>query len=71
MTEEDYKQDELVTVKLPRSDLEIIRNVIEREKAYNWITKTLKSTSVWVVAGGVLACIALWDKLLILLGMVK
>lgn len=71
MSEDDYKQDELVTVKLPRSDLDIVRSMIEREKAYNWITKTLKSTSVWVVAGGVLACIALWDKITVFLGMVK
>ena len=63
MSEDDYKNDELVTVKLPRGDLEIVRAVIEREKAYNWLTGTLKHNWIWAVAGGALAVYGLWDKL--------
>lgn len=64
----DYKNDELVNVKLPRGDLEIIRNVIKREKAYNWFTGAMKSTSIWIVAGGVVTLFVLWDKIIALIG---
>lgn len=71
MTDEDYKQDELVNVKLPRGDLEIVRKVIEREKAYSWLTLTLKTNWIWVVAGGCIALLTLYDKFYTLLTGVK
>lgn len=66
MNDDDFKQDELINVKLPRGDLEIVRKVIEREKAYNWLTITLKSSWIWVVAGGAIAMLTLSDKFITL-----
>lgn len=63
MTESDYKDLELVEVKLPRKDLEILREMLEREAAYSWFTKKLKSYWIWGVAGGVLTVALLYHEI--------
>jgi hypothetical protein len=64
MTEntEDFKDDELIVIKLPRKKYEILNNMIEREQAYNWFTSALKSSWLWIVGGGILSIILLYDR---------
>ena len=64
MTEKDYEDIELVTVKLPRKDYENLKRVLEREAAYDWLSRSLKSFWVWTVAGGVLAFVTLYDHII-------
>lgn len=61
MPDELNRDDEIVEVKLPRGDYEVLRDVLEREKTYSYISRRLKSTWVWVVAGGILSLFALWN----------
>ncbi len=62
-TEEDYKDEELVTVKLPRKDYQILKEVLKREEVYGWVAVKIKSFWVWAVAGGILTVWALFDKI--------
>lgn len=69
----DYqKDDEIITVRLPRSEYETLRRVLKREGAYTWFVNSLKSTWVWVVAGGVLSVVSFWDRIILMInGTVK
>lgn len=74
MNEEDndFKDDELITIKLPRSQYKTLQDMIKREEAYSWFQSTLKSNYLWVVGGGILTMWALYDKFhMALFGTVK
>ena len=63
MSEDDlYKEEELVVIKLPRKEYEVLKVMIEREQTYDRLTGMLKSSWIWVVGGGVLTLILLWDR---------
>lgn len=62
-TYSDNKNDEIINVKLPRSQYDILREVIRREEAYNYWTARIKSSWVFVVGGGILTIFLLWDKI--------
>ena len=63
MNEEDYEDDELVVVKLPRSDVRALRKVIERENVYTWFGTRIKSWWIWVIASGILTFITLYKDI--------
>lgn len=63
MIEEDFKEDELITIKLPRKEYEMLKVMIKREEASQWFVNYLKSSWVWVIGGGVLTLILLWDRI--------
>lgn len=71
MEEDDYKQDEVINVKLPRSQYEILREVIRREEAYNYWANRLKSTWIFIAGGGILTLWLLWDRIHIVLTGIK
>lgn len=60
----DYEELELITVKLPRKDYEILKKVIEREIAYDWFVGSMKSLWVWGVAGGLLTIFMLYKEII-------
>lgn len=68
---EDFKDDELINVKMPRGKYKIMMKIIEREEGYNWLSGTLSTSWIWVVGGGVLTIWLLYDKLHILLNGVE
>lgn len=64
MTEEyDYKDDELITIRLPRKDYEILKDIVEREKTFTNIGKYLRSSYVWIIGGGILSVILYYEQL--------
>ncbi|PSH64646.1 hypothetical protein CU103_12235 [Phyllobacterium sophorae] len=63
MPGDDNKQDEIIEVKIPRKDYETLRDMIEREQSYTYITAYLKSFWLWAVIGGILTVWSFWDKL--------
>lgn len=71
MEEDDFKKDELINIKLPRSQYEILKVIIQREEAYNWLTGNLKSSWLWIVGGGILTIWLLYDKIHFLFNGVK
>lgn len=60
---DDNKGDEIITVLLPRRDYETVRQIIKERQAMSHIKGMLTTTWIWVVAGGLLALWALWDKI--------
>jgi hypothetical protein len=74
MTEidEDFKEDELINIKLPRSQYELLKVMIKREQAYNWFTNWMRNNVLWVIGGGILTFLLLYDKIqLYIYGTVK
>lgn len=61
-------EDEIINVRLPRKDYELMRKMIQREHVFSWLERTFKASAIWVIAGGILSVILLWDKLV---GMIK
>lgn len=62
MGQDDFnKNDEVIEVRLPRRDYENLRLILERERTYSNISRSLKSLWIWGVAGGILSVWALWD----------
>lgn len=68
---EDFKDDELINVKMPRGKYKRLMKMIEREEGYDWLTLTLSTSWIWVVGGGVLTIWLLYDKLQSVLNGVK
>jgi len=63
MPQEDFKDDELIDVQLPRSQYKILKEVIQREEAYNWFYRMIVTNWIFIVAGGVLTVLLLFEKL--------
>ena len=63
MTENDFKDNELIVVQLPRKDFQKLEKIIAREEAMDWFTAKIQSWWIFTIAGGVLAVWALWDKI--------
>jgi hypothetical protein len=63
MSDDLLKDDEIVIVKLPRDEYEIVRQMIKERQAMNLIKGWLTTWWVWVVAGSVLSVWTLWDKI--------
>lgn len=59
----DFKQDELIEIKLPRHDYEVLKTMIKRENAYNWLISAIRTNILWVIGGGALTFLVLYDKL--------
>lgn len=67
MTEDEMnKQDEIVTVRLPRSEYETLRALIQERETYRNVATMVKTHWIWIVGGGALALYTLWDKLHVL-----
>jgi predicted DNA-binding protein (MmcQ/YjbR family) len=69
--DEMNKQDEIVTVRLPRSEYDILRTLIQERETYRNVVTLAKTHWIWIVGGGVLTLYTLWDKLHMLLVGVK
>lgn len=57
------EDDTVITVRMSRKDYKILREIVERERAYSWIKNYIRSFWVWALAGGLLAVLALNDKI--------
>lgn len=68
MTEDDFKDDELINVKLPRKDFLLMTKIIAERRAYNTFTDALKNNWIFVVGAGLLALWGLWDQIHSLIG---
>lgn len=54
---DDFKHDEIIDVKLPRKDYELLRTILTEREAKNWLTAKLAS---WWVFGLGAGALALW-----------
>ena len=63
MSDELNKDDEIVDVRLPLREYRALREILEREQAYSWLKRTIRSWWVFAIAGGVITLLTFWDKL--------
>lgn len=63
MTEIDTKEDEIIDVKMPRKDYKVLREIVEREKTFNWVVNWVRSGWVLIVASAGLLVVNFWDAL--------
>lgn len=63
MSDDLNKENEIVTVELPRWQVEIIKQLVKERNTMNNVTHFIKSWWIWVVAGGILTLWTLWDKI--------
>jgi len=64
MNEEDpFRDDELINIKLPRSQYNLLQKILLREQAYTWFGGLISHSWIWVVAGGLFAVWGLYDKI--------
>lgn len=68
MTDAEYRQKEIVDVRMSREDFHTMQKMIDERRAYDVITGRLKSLWMWVVVGGVLSIISLWDVIKVKVG---
>lgn len=72
MDNSDYKDDEVIEVRLSRNDYNRLKEILARERAYSWFTSRIKTSWVFIVGGGLLTFILLYEKFqLALFGTVK
>lgn len=65
---EEYKNDEVIDVRLPRSEYDRLRKVLERERTYDYLGTKLKSNLIWIIASGALTFIYLYKEIFTGLG---
>lgn len=63
MAENDFDDDELIQIELPRKEYNTLKKMIEREVAYNWFISKLKNNSIFVIGGGIVTLFLLYDRL--------
>lgn len=68
MTEDE---DITVTIRLPKSEADLLKEIIKEREAYNFIINKVKSYWVFTVAAGVLVVWALYEKLVPVTGVIK
>lgn len=57
------KDDEIINVRLPRSEYEMLRTILKRETAYSIVGKKLLNYWIYIVGGSALGVFAFWDKI--------
>ena len=62
MTEADNREDEIIDVKLPRRDYEIMREMIKRQAALGWLGSYFRNVLL-VAAGGLITLFTFWDTI--------
>lgn len=67
----DFREDEIIEIKLPREEYKILKNIIEREKAFNWFKRSIKNSTIWIIGGGAVTFLLLYDKINVFLHGVK
>lgn len=55
--------DEIVVVRLPKSSVKILQEVVRREQAYNWFHNKIKNWWILTVAAGVIIILTMIEKL--------
>lgn len=71
MSNIDNKDDEVISVNMSRKDYQILRDMIERERAYNWMKNSLRSFWLWAVIGGILSLLTFGDRIFNYLGAIR
>ena len=59
----DYDQYDLIDVKLPRKDLQLLEQMIKREESVDWLINWIRNGLVFVIGGSLLLFFGIFDWL--------
>jgi hypothetical protein len=59
---QDFKNEELINIKLPRSQYDILKKMLREREAYTTLSTQVKNSWIWIVGSGVLAFMLLYDR---------
>lgn len=62
MDESEYKDDEIIEVRLSRNDYRQLKEILARERSYKWFTSKVKSNWIFIMGGGILSMFLLYEK---------
>ena len=62
MADDLNRDDEIIDVKLPRKDYEIMRDMIRKQEALGWLGQYLRNV-VLVGIGGFISLFIFWDTI--------
>ena len=65
------EDDVIVTIRLPKSEADTLKEIIKEREAYNYLINKLKTYWIFTVVGGVLVVWALYEKLVPITGALK
>jgi hypothetical protein len=64
MTEDrDTDNYEIIDVRLPRKDYQLLQQVLEREKTWSWIARWMKSGFLWTVVTVIMMLMTFWEQI--------
>ncbi len=65
------REDEIIDVKLPRKDYEIMREMIRKQEALGWLGRYFRNV-ILVAIGGFITLFTFWDSIkLFIAGFIK
>jgi hypothetical protein len=56
-------EDEFITVRLPKEDYEILKEMIKEREAYSYLISKIKNLWVWTVVGGLVSIVVFWESI--------
>lgn len=59
----DYEEDELIVVKLPRKDVNLLKEFLEKQAASNWLMGRIKTHWIWLIGTGVLTLMYMYNEI--------
>jgi hypothetical protein len=62
MADDLNKDDEIIDVKLPRKDYEIMRDMIRKQEALGWLGQYFRNV-ILVAIGGFISLFVFWDSI--------
>lgn len=62
MADDLNRDDEIIDVKLPRKDYEIMRDMIRKQEALGWLGQYFRNV-ILVAIGGVISLFMFWDTI--------
>ena len=67
----DYRDDELIDIRLPRNEYQVLKEMLKREEALGWFKSWIRTWWVWIGIGGIISIITLFEKLKSINGIIK
>lgn len=62
MTEYQDRDDEIIDVKLPRKDYEMLREMLRKQEALGWLGRYVRNVLL-VAIGGFITLFTFWDTI--------
>lgn len=56
-------EEEFITVRLPKEDDQVLKEMIKEREAYSYVVAKLKNLWIWTVAAGLVSLLLFWESI--------